>query len=297
MRLAEGIIALRQVPSRLRNQFMRTRCGQAAATALGREPTPERWIFIISCYNSGTTLLKRILGQHPAIAELPGEGVRFTDSLTRPEEFGWNRMWCRCLGDVRLAPGPQAEERTRRIKRQWSILYPRGRPNLLEKSIANAARIPFLATHFQPAHFIYVVRDGYAVAEGIRRKARPWRWHNPEYPRGYPIELCAEQWRETDRVVLADRPAAGRFLQVYYEEFTRDPSAVLERITGFLGLEPLPEGTIERSWSVHGRRARIRNMNQESFARLSAADMDAIERTAGEVLEGHGYRRPDVADG
>ena len=281
-------------PLWLRKLFMRTRLGQRVAIPFGRELRPQRWIFIIGCYNSGTTLLKDVLAEHRQIAVLPGEGVRYTDSLPRPEESGWHRMWCRCVGDVRLEPGPHAEERVRRIKRQWSILYPKGRPNLLEKSIANAARMPFLDRHFQPAHFIYLVRNGYAVAEGIRRKTRPWRWKNPEYTGKYPIELCAEQWRETDRVVLADREQVERFLQVYYEELTQDPVGVLRRITDFLGLEPMPETAFAQSWKVHGVKAPIRNMNEASFARLSAAEVEAIQQTAGETLGTHGYEGPDA---
>ena len=283
-----------QIPRRLRNQFMRTRLGQRMAVPLGRDLAPQRWIFIIGCYNSGTTLLKDMLAAHPEVGTLPGEGVRFSDSLPRPEEFGWNRMWCRCLDDMRLGPGPETERLVRRIKRQWSVLFPRGRPSLLDKSIANAARMPFLAAHFQPAHFIYLVRDGYAVAEGIRRKTRPGRWRNPEYPCRYPIGLCAEQWRETDRIVAADRGAVASCLQVYYEELTQNPAAVLERITDAVGLPPLPGAVFQRTWKVHAVEAPVRNMNRDSWVRLSAADLEEIEEVAGDTLRQHGYGRPDV---
>ena len=85
-------------------------------------------------------------------------------------------MWCRCLDQLRLQPSEDMEARAQRIKRQWSILYPSGRPFLLEKSVANAVRTDFLQTYFAPAYFIYLVRNGYAVAEGIRRKANPAKY-------------------------------------------------------------------------------------------------------------------------
>jgi hypothetical protein len=294
MAIRDKVFPLGQIPRRLRNQFMRTRVGQRAMEPLGRELEPERWVFVIGCYNSGTTLLKDLLAQHPRIGALPGEGVKFTDALPRPEEFGWQRLWCRCVEKVRLEPGPQQEERVRRIKRQWSILYPRGRPNLLEKSIANAARTPFLQEHFQPAYFVYMVRNGYAVAEGIRRKSTPAKWHNPLYQDRYPIEVCAEQWRESDQLVEEDRPRLERFLQVYYEEFTANPSTTARRITDFLGLEPLPEELFGRRWKVHGVESAIRNMNGQSVARLSRGEVESIYRVAGERLEKHGYRRPEL---
>jgi len=291
MKFVDKLFPVREIPRRLRNQFMRTRFGQRVVVPFGEDLAPRRWIFIISCYNSGTTLLKDILAEHPKIGALPGEGVRFTDVLPRPEEFGWNRMWCRCLEDIRLEPGTHMADRVRRIKRQWSIVYPEG-PNLLEKSIANAARIPFLQIHFQPAFFVYLVRNGYAVAEGIRRRAAPWRWKNPAYSSSYPIELCAEQWRETDRWVMADRDRVENFLQVYYEELTRDPAGAMKRITDFLGLEPIPDEVLWRGWNVHGVESPIRNMNAQSIARLSAADLEKIHQVAGGTLARHGYEMP-----
>lgn len=262
------------------------------AARVGHEPQPQQWVFVISCYNSGTTLLKDMLAQHPAIGVLPGEGVRFTDALPRPEALGWNRMWCRCAAAMRLGAGQEFAGRAGRIKRQWSLLYPR-RPCLLEKSIANAARMPFLQAHFQPAYFVYLVRNGYAVAEGIRRKARPDKWGNPEFTGAYPIGLCARQWRDTHRRVTADRSSAQHFLSVSYEKLTAAPRATLARITGFLGLEPLPSAVFERAWSVHGKKSTIRNMNPESLARLAPADVEAIQAVAGAELRRCGYTRPE----
>ena len=297
MGIVDGLLPIGEVPRRLRNQFMRGRFGQRLMAPFGRELKPERWIFIVGCYNSGTTLLKDMLAGHPAIGVLPGEGVKFTDALPRPEEFGWNRMWCRCLDDVRLQPGVEMEGRVERIKRQWSIVYPKDRRNLLEKSIPNAARMPFLQVHFSPAYFIYLMRDGYAAAEGIRRKARPWLWKNSAYSSAYPIELCAEQWAETDRVIGEDRGEIEHFLQVSYEELAAKPVEVMGRITDFLGLPPLADEMMGQRWKVHGVESPIRNMNEESFAQLSAEDVDAIEEAAGPALVRYGYGRPDLESG
>lgn len=257
---------------------------------LGRDLEPRRWIFVIGCYNSGTTLLSRMLARHPAISALPSEGVRLTDGLPRPEEFGWNRMWCRCFDRVRLAEDPKAAQRARRIKRQWSLLYPRRAANLLEKSVANTARIPFLEQFFQPAYFVYIIRNGYAVAEGIRRKAVPGRWRNPDYPERYPIELCAEQWRASDDLVESDRVHTERFLRVSYEELTAAPEATAGKVTDFLGLKPLPAGALLSRWRIHGVEGEIRNMNRDSIDRLSADDIAAIDRVAGDSLARNGYQ-------
>ncbi len=283
---------LRRIPARLRNQFMRTRTGQRLAAPFGAPLAGKKWIFILGCYNSGTTLLKDILASHPEIGTLPGEGVRFTDALPRPEEFGWNRMWCRCLDQLRLQPSEDMEARAHRIKRQWSILYPSGRPFLLEKSVANAVRTDFLQTYFAPAYFIYLVRNGYAVAEGIRRKANPAKYGNPTYPSSYPIALCAEQWRATDRILTADRPRLERFLCLKYEELAATPGSSLQTVTDFLGLDPLEDGKLHRSWQVHGLQSEIRDMNEDALERLSDEDIAQVQEVAGEELAKHGYSSP-----
>ena len=62
MGVVDGLLAMRDIPRRLRNQFMRGRFGQRVMAPFGRELAPERWIFVVGCYNSGTTLLKEMLG-------------------------------------------------------------------------------------------------------------------------------------------------------------------------------------------------------------------------------------------
>ena len=283
---------LGRIPARLRNQFMRTRIGQRLAAPFGAPLAGKKWIFVLGCYNSGTTLLKDILTTHPEIGALPGEGVRFTDALPRPENFGWNRMWCRCLDQIRLLPGEGMEKQAQRIKRQWSILYPSGRPYLLEKSVANAVRTGFLQTYFAPAYFIYLVRNGYAVAEGIRRKADPARYGNPIHPSSYPIALCAEQWSATDRILMADRPHLERFLCLKYEELAAHPDRSLQTVTNFLGLDPLGDEPLRRRWQVHGIQSEIRDMNEGALERLSDEDIAQIRQVAGDELDKYGYPPP-----
>ena len=243
---------------------------------------------MLGCYNSGTTLLKNVLAQHPAIGVLPGEGIKLTDALPRPEGLGWQRMWCRCRDQVRLAPGPEAARRAERVKRHWSLFYG-GQPVFLEKSIPHAANIPFFAAYFQPVSFIYLVRNGYAVAEGIRRKTQPGRYGNTQYAQGYPIGLCAEQWQTTDEVIRADCKGKGALLPVYYEALARDPLGELRRITDFLDLAPLDGQMVNRRWKVHGVDSEIRDMNAQSIERLSAADIAQINKVAAATLERHNY--------
>lgn len=279
--MAEGV-------GRLRSKLAKSGVGRALLAPLGRDLAPQRWIFLVGCYNSGTTLLRSMLARHPDIAALPSEGVKLTDALPAPEQFGWHRLWSQCLEQVRLDPADGAA-RAGRVRRHWSLAVPAGASNVLEKSIANTARMPFLQAHFQPAYFICLVRDGYAVSEGIRRKGEPGRHGNRDYPGKYPIALCADQWRVSDEVVEGDRPQMDRLLQIRYEDLTARPTRILQQITDFLDLPSLPEAAAGGEWVIHGVRSALRNMNQQSLDRLSRQDLDEINAVAAPVLARHGY--------
>lgn len=259
---------------------------------LGRVSDPDRWIFIVGCYSSGTTLLQRLLGTHPEIGILPDEGVFLTDVLNHPDQYGWTRMWHRCREKLEIDFGELPDSELRRLKKQWSLWYPAAVPSLLEKSVANTVRMPFLQAHFQPAYFIYLVRNGYAVAEGLKRKSRPGRWNNPEYEDEYPMEQCARQWVVSDDVARADSDQLERFLEIRYEDLTENPGKTLAKITDFLEVSPLAEENWRGSWSIHEKDSTIRNMNERSFVSLSLNEIDAIERVAGDKLRDLGYDFP-----
>ena len=133
-------------------------------------PKPEKWVFIVGCYNSGTTLLHEILTNHPQIGYLPTEGHFLTDQLPSEHELDIPRMWHLRKKLFQLESDDSLPDATR-IKREWSMrLKNRNSPILLEKSPQNGARMPWLQDNFENAHFIALIRNGYAVAEGIRRK-------------------------------------------------------------------------------------------------------------------------------
>jgi len=73
---------------RLQNKFTRK-----LVAPFGRNVNPDRWIFIIGCFSSGTSLLANILASHREIGGLPNEGRYFADHLRYVAQFGLPRMW------------------------------------------------------------------------------------------------------------------------------------------------------------------------------------------------------------
>ena len=255
----------------------------------GHDLKPDRWIFVIGCYNSATTLLASILRKHPDMGGLLNEGAFLTDVLPYPEMYGWPRMWCQCFDKLRINIDAEGKEKARRIKRHWSIWYPEAKKNLVEKSISNATRLLFLQKYFEPAYFIYIVRNGFVVSKGIQKKANYKRWSSPYQETGYPIELCAQQWKITDEIVERDEPLLRNLLQISYEELTECPKNTFNKITDFLDMHPLPEKILGETWSVHETVSSITNMNHIGLSRLERSDFEKIERIAGDTLRKYGY--------
>jgi hypothetical protein len=241
-------------------------------------PQPGKWVFILGCYNSGTTLLHQLLSLHPSVGAMPLEGRQFTDELPLAEDYGLDRLWALNPDRFYLDERMGGDIDVSKIKRQWAFMYnhPR-RPVLLEKSVINAGRSRWLQRHFENSYFIVLVRNGYAIAEGIRRKA------------GHSIEKGILQWKNSYEILFRDMPFLERKIQLTYEELTAAPAATLGKITGFLDLEPLSGKVISRRFKVHGEENPILDMNAKSICRLSADDCSLINGLAGDLLKKTGY--------
>lgn len=276
-----------------------SRLAQTARTCLGmlhREVrvsltplvVPEKWVFVVGCYNSGTELLMNLLGSHVGIASHPVEGQFLTDQLISDYELGLPRMWVLREDLFHLTESDQGPDPVR-LKKEWIMRLDRRKPVFLEKSPPNAARTRWLQHHFDNAHFIALVRNGYAVAEGIRRKAEPFHLRE-----GWPIDLCARQWSRSNEVLLEDSPYLDNLIWVRYEDLVEKPEHELNRMLQFLGLETAPGRSIDvqRQWSVHEKAETIRNMNEESISRLSEGDVQLIRREAETMLRHFGYDAP-----
>jgi hypothetical protein len=272
---------------RLTARFRKNRLYSALLALTGR-PLKGNWIFIVGCYNSGTTLLNELLAGHPDISGVADEGVMLTNKLTRPEDFGWRRMWWKCEENMAVA---DQEKSASVIKKHWSHFYKAGTLFYLEKSISNSCRMLFFEKYFNHPRFIHIVRNGYAVAEGIHRKAKVIP--NPELPSvtQYPIEYCIKQWTRSLELVEADSKNVKHFLEIRYEELCMDPSNTVNKIFSFLGLRPIDQDFFKREFAVHHKTSSISNMNRDSIQRLAPGDIRKIEEVAGEVLKRYGYTK------
>ena len=266
---------------------------------LTRNPNPKKWVFVVGCYNSGTTLLTRLLSIHPSISSLLdvplsiAEGAFITSELITPEELGWTRMWYKVADQVRLKAGDKSIN-IKALKKDWAIFFDRKKPIFLEKSIVNSARMTWLQENFNNSYFIFIVRNGYAVAEGIRRRVQKGegQWGmQQDFSQTYPIELCAEQWIVNNQVIEEDSKAIKNFKRVQYEKLCASPRQVIEELWDFIGINNsrLHNNPVDRDWKTVENDSPIKNMNEWSIANLSSLDIMQIDGVVSDMLEHYGY--------
>ncbi len=245
-------------------------------------PKPKKWVFIVGCYNSGTTLLSELMGRHPDMSALPTEGHFITDQFQKDYDLGIPRMWVDredifCLNEN--DEGPDVV----RIKKEWGMRLDLSKPVLVEKSPPNAARTRWFQKHFENAHFIGIVRNGYAVAEGISRKGDP-----KSIKDGWPMDKSAWQWARSNEVMLDDAKHLNNFHLLRYEDLASSPQQELDKIASFLDLPAFPD-VASQNFAIHERNDSVKDMNASSIKKLSAEDIETFNRKAAFMLERLGY--------
>ncbi len=251
---------------------------------------PDKWVFIVGSTNSGTTLLHSILARHPKIGSMRLEGLYYTDQFeryrkkvlkSRGEKSGaGKRAWATVPERSRMDENTTGVD-VDKLKRQWGGRFNDiKKPVLLEKSPPNAVRVRWLQKHFENAHFIGIIRNGYAVSEGIRRKTR------------HDIRKAALQWSNANEIMLADFEHLERKKLIRYERLTEKPEEVIGEVCEFIGIEA-DEILVEGKWRIHRNVSTIKNMNYLSFGRLSNEDYSIIEKVAGDMLKRLSYSRTE----
>lgn len=242
------------------------------------EPTPEKWVFIVGCYNSGTTLLHQLLAAHPSIGSMPNEGQFYSRQLPRGADFKLPRLWALQPDLFYLNEASATAIHPVKLRKEWAFFYNDSKKKILiEKTILNAARTRWLQKNFPNAYFISLFRNGYAVTEGIHRKEK------------HTIEMAATQWAVSNEILLNDLPLLKHHLSLSYEELVSQPSTVMKKVTSFLELDALPETVFSQDFTIHKVKNSIKDNNSESIKKLSKDQIEIINQKAGKVMERLNY--------
>lgn len=244
--------------------------------------------------NSGSTLLERLLSNcRNAVGFLPRggpneqvNGQRFVkDLMPTPQLFDARRVWSEHaaeLEDETHYDWPRIKERWRE---QWSRnpRFKSASPRVfLEKSPPNVYRAAMLQKNFWPSAFILMQRNPYAVAEGIRRRAK------------IEIDRCTAHWIRCAQKQIANEGLLANSIRLRYEDLSERPD---ESRQAMVDLVPdLDDVDLAREISAHTiagqQRRAITNYNAEQIAQLSPNDLAEINahlEKVPEVMSHFGY--------
>lgn len=227
----------------------------------------NKYLFVLCPPASGSTVLWRFLETSPHVSGLGKEGQFLEPVREIMRKDPWN---------------PDYQMPWEYIKKVWTERWNTDKPFLIEKSPANVIRAFDIEKHFSPAYFVAMVRNPYALCEGVQRRYNG------------TLRGSAKRWIQTARAQIENIEGLERIIYFTYEEFTENTEAVKVMILDFLpGLESLKTG---ESFSVHsvlgdGPRG-ICNMNRIKIDNLSGAQIRRINGYLSdheELLEYFGY--------
>lgn len=238
----------------------------------------KTFLFIGGLHRSGTSILHRLLCEHPAISGFGDTGVAEDEGqhlqsvypaahrYGGPGEFALDR-------NAHLIETSDLVSRDNRDKllREWGAYYDLSKTVLLEKSPPNLIMSRFLRALLPGSKFVFIVRHPVAVSLATAKWSK----------RSLAQRML--HWRQAHAIMLGDIGSRDDCLVIRYEDLVASPAATLDRIRRLAGLDRFSPA------------AAIADHNGRYFAQwqgCSRQEIDAAEAVlpAGdELLERFGY--------
>ncbi|MGV3720144.1 MAG: sulfotransferase family protein [Actinomycetota bacterium] len=184
-------------------------------------------IFVSGCNRGGTTILSYLLAAHPDVRSV-GRGPFHEGQYVWRRQFpDWSRhRWALppWRWFLRRTAAHATPERVRFFREAFAReLHEHGR--MLEKTPANAVRIPFIDALYPDCVFVHIVRDGRHTAASLMA-------------RGVWLPFAPHQWVQAHRTALPDleRLPSERVVRVRYEELVDGTAAALTDLWRQCGL-------------------------------------------------------------
>jgi Sulfotransferase family len=199
----------------------------------------ERLIFLISQPRSGSTLLQRMLGGHPAIGSLPEPWFMLPllyASRSQGVASEYNaRLAARGLRQFVASLG-EGDEGVRAVRAAASTLYggalrSSGKQLFLDKTPRYYLIIPELLETFPAAAFLFLVRDPLDVFSSLLQAHAGGDW-----TRFARIDLFNDLMVAPKAIEGAVSKPSAKKLLIRYEDLVEDPPAVISSISDMLDL-------------------------------------------------------------
>lgn len=239
----------------------------------------NKHLFIVCMNNGGSTLLHHYLSNCNSVVILPrtnpeqatsSEGHNHVGSaMPHPRKHNMLGVWTEKPSIINNDKNYNWKVIKQRWLQGWRRSAGRSLENmvLLEKSPPNVIRAELLQKHFPNSYFIVMVRDPYALSEGLRRR------------QGYAIERCTTHWGESMKFQMKNLKILNNVIWVKYADLCDNQELVKRKI-----ITLLPElndfsfkGELSGHHSMYGKKIMpIKNLNPNQIKSLSKNDIKRI---------------------
>ena len=239
---------------------------EAPEVAYGLE-VAARAVFVCGVHRSGTTLVRDLLDDHPALIVLPAEGTYFASFERRLARLGdgaegrsmFGGEWLRRMANPINQPpywllGRSTAERSpyvqfaRGLMAWWPLTWPLAAAALafagareggvaasvrrwVEKTPLNEQYLPRLRQRFPEAKFIHVIREPEGVLASRKRM---------EENASGAFRNLRQVLRDLDlsyRTAAEEETASNNVLVLRYEDVVADPPKTAKHLAAFLDIE------------------------------------------------------------
>jgi hypothetical protein len=248
------------------------------------EKVVSRHLFVICSNNSGSTFLKKALATSRRTWNLAREGQR-TFGFAGPSSFeeGLHRHWATDAESISIFAKGEFDWTTTRRARYFQAYSASSRaPVFVEKSPPFLLLVDQLVEHFRERRFLFVVRNPYAMVEGLIRKSGPLSLQAAAH---HAINCLRYQRRNIE-------DWGDRSVFFSYETMCDEPERVAQLIHGLV--PELSDLTLRQRLEAWEYDEELRNMNDQQIARLSKdalAEINEVFSRDRELLDSFQYPR------
>lgn len=201
----------------------------------------HHFVFCCGLHRSGTTLLFRMLREHPEMSGFTNNQVA-TEWLALEDEGQFLQsvyppgIVYGGPGSFAFSPGAHltgesellTPENKAQLAMDWFPYWDLSKRFLLEKSPPNILMTRFLQSAFPHTSFVTIVRHPVAVSLATTK----WSTRS--------LDSLIDHWLVAHEIFQADRAHLSRAITIKYEALISDPAGTLRGIYELLGVEPHP---------------------------------------------------------
>ncbi len=194
----------------------------------------HKYIFIGGLHRSGTSLLFKMLREHPSISGFDKTGVienegQHLQTVYPPAKIygGPGRFGFKSEAHITERSSLISDENRARLLNEWGKYWDMGKEYLLEKSPANLTKFRFLQALFPNSYHIMILRHLIAVSLSTKGFVRTTR----------SFYTLIRHWLICNEIFDSERKHLRNVLVLKYEDLVRDPGRHLGAIWNFLSLE------------------------------------------------------------